>query len=104
MIRRQADILETAQGETMQGRQSRFFREENEYPAIVERHVSIKLEMMIRLCYNVLAGRGMTRSAEVSVDDHFATSEWGASEVTQLRCLIWTTHAPRIDTATKGEK
>ena len=66
--------------------------------------MSLKLEMMLRLCYKILAVRGMTRNSDIRVDDHFATFEWGAGGITHLRCLLWLTHSPRIDNAAKGEK
>ena len=66
--------------------------------------MSLKLEMMLRLCYKILAVRGLARNSDVRVDDHFATFEWGAGGITHLRCLLWLTHSPRIDNAAKDEK
>ena len=104
LIRGRPDLPEIAQDEKLQGRKSRFPREANEYPAIVERRAPLNLEMMIRLCYMVLAGRGLPSGADVSVDNHFAKREWGAGGITRLRCLLWMIRYPRIDMAAKDEQ
>ena len=46
--RRWGDLPEIVNGATQQERVTRFFSEANEYRAIVDRHVSLKLEKMIR--------------------------------------------------------
>ena len=106
LIRRWADLPETVPGETPRDRKSMFPREENEYPApaIAERYVSLKLEMMIQLCNKVLAVRGLTSSADVRVDDRLATFAWGSGGITHTHCLLWMPHSPRIDMAAKDEK
>ena len=73
-------LPDTALGATPNDRESTFFRDANGRPAIVDWCAPLKLEMMNRLFYNVSAVRGLTCSADVSVDDQFSTPEWGAEE------------------------
>ena len=82
LIRRRADPPGTFLGETLQDRKSRPSFDGDEYRSIVERYVSLMLEMGPRHSYMAIAVRGLKSSTDVSVDDHFATSEWGAGGIT----------------------
>ena len=70
-------LPETAEGETPGDRESRSFRDADEYPEIDDRYVSPKLEMILCLCYKFIAARGSTSGADVRDGDHFGASEWG---------------------------
>ena len=88
LIRSWAGLPETVDGEALRGRKNRCFREENEYPAIVDRFASLKIEMMMRARYRVLGARVWSPDAPDSVEDHYPTFEWGSGGMALLRSLL----------------
>ena len=64
------------------------FREVNGYPEIGEWYGPVKLGMTLRVFYKALAARRLKPSSEVSVDEQFAASEWGAGGITHHRRLL----------------
>ena len=87
LIRRWAGLPEIVDGETAMGQKSRFSREADEYPAIVEWYFPLKLEMMLRLCYRNLEYRAGLFPTPSTAGGHFATFEWGAGGMTHLHAL-----------------
>ena len=87
-----------------EGEKSMFPMEENEYPAIVDRYVSLKLEMVIRICYRALECRACHLSTPSTTGDNFATFEWSAGGMTHLHALLRMAHSPMIDLAAKDEE
>ena len=94
---------ETVDGESPWNRKSRFFREADEYPGLLERYVSPKLVTTIRLFYNVIATRGLTSGADIGVGGHFGAFEWEDGTVTRIQFLL-PIRPPRVDMAAKEEK
>ena len=86
------------------GRKSRVFSEADEYPSIFERCVSIKLEMMPRICYVVLDSRWGNSAAPFTADDRFATFERWEGGVAHLHSILWMRGLPGTYLVTGDEK
>ena len=95
LIRRWIGAAETIDRETADERRRRFFADANAYPEIVERYVTLKIEMVLMLAREIIPA---------SVDNSFIAWEWGAGGVTRLHSVLWAASSPRMDVVAEDEK